>query len=188
MKTNPFLDGNGRIHRLLIHDVLARAGFTPPGVLLPVSAVMLARRRDYDASLEAFSRPLMERLQYLESDEGEVTVTSESARWYRYPDLTAQAEALARWVDITIDEDLPAQLDFLVAYRAARDAMTAIVDMPNQKAELFVRLWLDQGRLSGAKRQSHFAELADDEVTRLEAVVAEHLGAHRPPPDPSRCE
>jgi hypothetical protein len=35
---HPFMDGNGRIHRYLIHEVLANAGFTPRGIVLPVSA------------------------------------------------------------------------------------------------------------------------------------------------------
>jgi len=42
---HPFEDGNGRIHRFLIHHVLARRGFTPQGLLFPVSAVMLHDRR-----------------------------------------------------------------------------------------------------------------------------------------------
>lgn len=37
----PFLDGNGRIHRFLVHHVLTKRIFTPRGVLFPVSAVML---------------------------------------------------------------------------------------------------------------------------------------------------
>ncbi len=45
---HPFEDGNGRIHRLLIHLVLSRNAFTPKGVIFPVSAVMLQRRHEYD--------------------------------------------------------------------------------------------------------------------------------------------
>jgi len=32
---HPFEDGNGRIHRFLIHNILARQGFTPEGVMFP---------------------------------------------------------------------------------------------------------------------------------------------------------
>lgn len=52
---HPFEDGNGRIHRFLIHNILARSGFTPEGVMFPVSASMLKNPADYSASLEAFS-------------------------------------------------------------------------------------------------------------------------------------
>src|SRR5690606_7699316 len=34
---HPFDDGNGRIHRFLIHNILARSGFTPEGLMFPVS-------------------------------------------------------------------------------------------------------------------------------------------------------
>ena len=56
---HPFEDGNGRIHRFLIHNILARRGLTPEGLMFPVSAVMLKIPADYDASLEAFSKQLM---------------------------------------------------------------------------------------------------------------------------------
>ena len=38
---HPFEDGNGRVHRCLIHHVLAERQFTPPGMVFPVSSVML---------------------------------------------------------------------------------------------------------------------------------------------------
>jgi Fic family protein len=44
---HPFEDGNGRIHRFLIHNILARRGFTPKGVMFPISASMLKNPADY---------------------------------------------------------------------------------------------------------------------------------------------
>ena len=38
---HPFEDGNGRIHRYLVHHVLAETGFSPKGVVFPVSAAIL---------------------------------------------------------------------------------------------------------------------------------------------------
>lgn len=40
---HPFQDGNGRLHRYLIHHVLAERKLTPPGMVFPVSSVMLDR-------------------------------------------------------------------------------------------------------------------------------------------------
>jgi hypothetical protein len=40
---HPFEDGNGRIHRHLIHHMLAMRGFSPIGVVFPVSAAILDR-------------------------------------------------------------------------------------------------------------------------------------------------
>ena len=41
---HPFVDGNGRLHRLLFHNVLRRRGLTPDQVILPVSAAIVSER------------------------------------------------------------------------------------------------------------------------------------------------
>lgn len=43
----PLQDGNGRLHRCLIHHILAERKFTPPAMIFPVSSVMLKRIDDY---------------------------------------------------------------------------------------------------------------------------------------------
>ena len=55
---HPFDDGNGRIHRFLLHRVFDELGLTD-GLLLPVSAVILKRLPAYHRALQAVSRPLM---------------------------------------------------------------------------------------------------------------------------------
>lgn len=50
---HPFQDGNGRLHRCLIHHVLAERRFTPPGLVFPVSSVMLDQIDKYRATLRA---------------------------------------------------------------------------------------------------------------------------------------
>ena len=42
MFIHPFLDGNGRLHRYLIREELSVLGFTPKGIVLPVSAFILS--------------------------------------------------------------------------------------------------------------------------------------------------
>jgi len=168
---HPFRDGNGRLHRWLIHHVLARSGFTPPGMIFPVSAVMLARRAEYDEALERFSRPLGALIDYELGNDGALTVHGESARHYRYFDCTAMAEALYRWTAETVRKELKTELDFLVRFRAARAEMDEVVDMPDKEASLFIKLVVENaGRLSKAKR-GRFPELSDDHIVRLEEIV-----------------
>ena len=38
---HPFDDGNGRLHRFLIHSVLSKTGFSPDGVIFPISVSIL---------------------------------------------------------------------------------------------------------------------------------------------------
>ncbi|TVS08181.1 MAG: Fic family protein, partial [Phycisphaerales bacterium] len=170
---HPFEDGNGRIHRLLIHNILTRRGFAPPGVIFPVSAAMLRQPGAYDASLEAFSGPILGLVEYSIDDEGRMEVHNDADAWYRYPDMTAQTESLFGFVEQTIETELVEELAFLSNYDRVKQAMQEIVDMPDREIDLFIRYCLqNNGKLSQRKRQSRFAELADDEVDRLEAAVA----------------
>jgi Fic family protein len=170
---HPFDDGNGRLHRYLIHHVLTRSGFNPPGMVLPVSAVMLGKQAAYDACLETFSSPLLSLLDYTLDTHGAMTVRTDSIGHYRYFDATAAAEYLYATVEQTIDNDLRQEIEFLVRYDAAWRLLREIVDMPNRRLELFLKLCLsNQGRLSASKR-SQFAELSDDEVAQLETAIRE---------------
>jgi len=54
---HPFEEGNGRIHRFLIHNILFLKNAVSKGLMLPVSAAMLKKPDLYDYALEAFSRP-----------------------------------------------------------------------------------------------------------------------------------
>ncbi len=174
---HPFEDGNGRIHRFLVHNILARRGFTPAEVMVPVSATMLKNPADYDASLEAFAGRLMPLVEYTLDAEGRLTVHNDTAIWYRYPDLTAQAEALFRFIDRTIDTELAEELTFLTRYDAAKRAIQAIVDMPDRRIDLFIRFCgQNDGRLSARKRASHFGRLSDEEIASMEHAVQSVYG------------
>jgi hypothetical protein len=64
-----------------------------------------------------------------------------------------------------------AELDFLTFYDAALQAIRDVVDMPNQRAALLLRLiHQNQGQLSHRKREQ-FPELTDGEIERIEAGI-----------------
>ena len=86
---HPFSDGNGRLHRFLIHYVLSFRRFAPDGVVFPISATMLHRPQDYDASLESFSKPLLPLVEYKLDAHGRMTVENDTRDFYRYIDCTA---------------------------------------------------------------------------------------------------
>ena len=175
---HPFGDGNGRIHRFLIHNILARRGFSPQGVVLPVSAAMLKDPGAYDASLEAFSKPLMALVEYVLDEEGRMIVVNDTERWYAYADMTAQVEALFLFAERTVRTELVEELSFIENHDRAKAAMQRIVDMPDQHIDLFIRFCLqNDGHLAARKRSSHFAMLTDDEVRRMEEAV---LAAYSP--------
>jgi hypothetical protein len=171
---HPFEDGNGRIHRFLIHNILSVRGVVPQGLMFPVSAAMLKNPTLYDNSLEAFSKPLMRLVEYDLDDLGQMSVPGETGRLYRYIDMTAQAEALSDFVQGTIDHELVEELDFLKNYDRTRQAIQETVDMPDRLIDLFIQFCLqNNGRLSARKKAAHFDFLTDDEVASMERAVRE---------------
>lgn len=173
---HPFEDGNGRLHRFLIHDVLQRDGFVRRGVMLPVSATMLRRIPDYDAALERYSRPLMMGwVNYELDDEGQMTINNADKveSYYRFPDLTPQAEYLAETVSLSIREDFAEELRFLRGYDAARHSIREIIDMPDRRLDLLLRLLHQNGgRLFNVKR-AMFEEVSDEEIEKIEYAFSE---------------
>jgi Fic family protein len=169
---HPFEDGNGRIHRFLVHQELASSGFTPHQLLFPVSAAMMRDRRHYDEVLESFSQSVSPFIDYNLNQEGSLIVNNETAHLYRFWDATAFAEYLYDCVAETIRTDLKEEIGFLKVFDAAIRATMDIVDMPDRRASLLVRLiFQNKGRLSQAKRTT-FSELNDDELSAIEAAVA----------------
>jgi len=180
---HPFEDGNGRIHRLLIHNILAQRGFTPPGFIFPVSAIMKSAPEDYDAALEAFSAPLMRLIDFDLDAQGQMEVHSETASLFRYIDLTHQTESLFDFITRTIETELVAELTFLERYDRSVEAIQNIVDMPNRLLDLLIRCCRQNDwKLSARKRASHFELLTDEEVARVEVALASINATPNPPP------
>ena len=171
---HPFDDGNGRLHRFLFQDVLARRGVIPMGAALPISAAILDNMHAYDEALEDFSLRTMDKSVYITNDSGAVTLTNpaEVEPLWRFPDLTRQVEYLMSVMSRAIDA-LPKELDYLRRYDRARDEIRGVVDLPDQQLNSLIK-WLDAGggKLSKNKRKQ-FAELTDEEIAGTEQAYAE---------------
>jgi hypothetical protein len=169
---HPFQDGNGRMHRCLIHHVLAERKFTPPGMVFPVSSVMLDRIDDYRATLQAHSGPLMPFIDWRPTPERNVEVLDETADLYRYFDCTADAEFLYACVRRTVEQDLPREINYLRRHDEAIRRIMDAVEMPDRVAEnlvMFIRQ--NDGTLSKKRREGEFKKLRDEEVTLIEGIV-----------------
>jgi Fic family protein len=171
---HPFQDGNGRLHRCLIHHVLMERKFTPPGIVFPVSSVMLTRIDQYRESLQAHSSPLMNFIEWRPTPQRNVEVLNDTADLYRYFDCTDNAEFLYGCVEQTIDHDLPQEIDYLRRHDEAMRRIMEYVEMPDRLAEdlvMFIRK--NDGALGKKRRENEFAKLTDQEVAAAEAIVQE---------------
>lgn len=168
---HPFEDGNGRLHRFLIHNVLARRGYGPKDVILPVSAAILRDRLGYDKALEDASGPITRLVAWSWSDGDRLVVEGETADLYRYFDATAMVAFLFDRLADTVEHDLSEELVFLTVFDRALASAREIVDMPDLRLSLFVRLVLQNAGHLAARKRSQFEELTDDEVEAMEAAI-----------------
>jgi hypothetical protein len=174
---HPFVDGNGRIHRYLMHHVLARRGFNPPGIHFPVSAAILERIDEYRNVLESYSRRLLPLIQWESTPDRNVRVLNDTADFYRFFDATPHAEFLYFCVHQTIEQDLPNETRFLQSFDRFRAGVEAIVDMPERTLDnLLGFLRQNGGRLSRRAREREFETLTDEEIRRIESLYEEAFG------------
>jgi hypothetical protein len=174
---HPFEDGNGRLHRYLIHHVLAERGYFPQGVAFPISAAILERIDDYRRVLEDYSRRLLPLIRWQPTQGGNVMVLNDTADFYRYFDATPHAEFLYACVRKTIEEDLPSETRLLQCYDRFRAGVEQVVDMPENTVNLLFRfLRQNAGQLSGRAREREFAALTDEEASRIVRLYDEVFG------------
>ena len=171
---HPFTDGNGRLHRCLIHQVLAERRFTPPRMVFPVSSVMLNRIDDYRAALQAHSGPLMQFIDWRALPDGNVEVTNDTLDLYRYYDCTNEAEFLYGCILQTIESDLPREIDYLKRHDATARRIINAFDVSNRTAEDIIMFIRQNGGIFPKKRRKkEFPELTEGQVATLETIVAE---------------
>lgn len=173
---HPFEDGNGRLHRYLMHHVLAERGFAPPGLVFPVSAVILREIDAYRAVLETHSRQVLPLVEWEPTEDFNVRVLNDTGDFYRFFDATPHAEFLYHCVQETIERDLPQETGFLAAYDRFAARVQDIADMPDATVDLLFRfLQQNGGKLSQRAQGTEFQRLTGDEVARVERIYAQEL-------------
>lgn len=168
---HPFEDGNGRIHRWLIHHVLDRRGFSPPGVVFPVSAAMLDRAMRYREVLEHYSRPRLAFVRWETTPSLNVRVINRTRDLFRFADVTRQAEFLADCVAETVRGMLPREIEYLRRHDRAKRRVGAFLDLPDATFDLMLGfLGQNGGRFSRRARTREFARLTDEEAASIEGI------------------
>jgi len=174
---HPYQDGNGRVHRCLIHHVLADRGFTPPGILFPVSSVMQKRIEEYRLTLKNHSGPLMDFIKWRPTPERNVEVLNDTADLYRYFDCTEAAEFLYTCVERTIEHDLPNEIAYLRRHDEAQRRIMEMVEMPDRLAQnLIMFMRQNAGTIPRRRREKEFAALTEDEVQKIEEIYQDIFG------------
>lgn len=171
---HPFVDGNGRIHRYIIHHLLAKKKFSQQGFIFPVSASILDHIDDYRRVLESYSHPLLDHIEWQETSDHNVRVLNETFDYYRFFDATKQAEFLYDCVNDTIDNIIPQEIKYLTAYDAFKRLLDDEYEMPDKMVAQLVRfLEQNNGQLSKRAREKEFPNLQPEEVSEIEKAFQE---------------
>lgn len=152
---HPFMDGNGRLSRFLIHHALCRSGKMAKGFLLPVSVAIKRHESDYLAALESFSKPVraLWRVWALGDDQFDCQTTAGSIP-YRYWDATQCVEFGVRMVKEALEHDLQAETRFLQGYDEVVKRVEAEFDIRNHDlATLVSSCFHEKGRVSNRWRK-----------------------------------
>ena len=176
---HPMADGNGRISRFLINDVLRRDGALPAPFILPVSATITsssANRRSYDQILELFSKPFMQHYQSQYSfgpeqiaEDGirynlQFSAYGDAAKAWRYPDMTEHTEYLAHIVDLTLDQEMRKEARYLRSARAARAEIKEVVEGPDTDIDRIIRSVRGSGGQISNKLKKDFPFLDQPDI------------------------
>ena len=167
---HPYVDGNGRIHRYLIHHILSKMQFAQQGIIFPVSASILNHINDYRMVLESYSHPLLDFIKWEKTNANNVEVLNDTIDYYRYFDATKQAEFLYDCVNDTIDNVIPNEVEYLQKYDAMKNYLDDVFQMPDKMVALLIRfLEQNNGSLSKRGKEKEFSTLTEEEVKEIEA-------------------
>ncbi len=171
---HPFEDGNGRIHRYLIHHLLSVMNYTPQGMIFPVSAAILAKIEEYRNVLQIYSHPLLDFIDWKKTTDNNVEVLNETIDYYSYFDATLQSEFLFDCVDYTTQRIIPDEVSYLQKYDAMKTWLEDNFQMPDKTVALLIR-FLEQNNstLSKRAREKEFRLLKEDEIKDIEETYKE---------------
>ena len=195
---HPMADGNGRISRFLINDILRRDKVVPKPIVLPVSATIAGSataRAAYDFVLEQFSKPLMSayaddyRFGAYETGSDGVEYNfmfdkyEEALPAWRYQDLTSHVEYMARVIDTTLTQEMRSEASFLRSNSAAREGIKNVLEAPDNDLDAIIRSIRQNGYALSNKLLKTYPLLDGALGERVVSIVGgafSEIGADRP--------
>lgn len=174
---HPFMDGNGRLSRFLLHHTLCRAGALAPGHLLPISAAVQRHERDYLSVLQAFSRPARQLwgVTWIDAD-NYLFEPQCDPRIYLYWDATRCVEFTLRMARMALDEDLVKEAQFLAGYDRVVKAVSRRFDLIGSTLSTLVVSCHQNGGVVSRHRRKQFAPSVPLRAfDAIEAAVRRHL-------------
>jgi len=173
---HPFMDGNGRLSRFLIHQALCRSGALESGWLLPVSVAMKREEQRYLDALQDFSRPARAfwDVRWIDAEELSLTFTGDSAI-YRYWDATASVAFTLEMAKRALEVELREETEFLGRYDLIVNAVNDVYDVRGSDLATLVMMCLDNNGVVSKNRRKQYQHSVQPAVFDYIEQVAKSL-------------
>lgn len=169
---HPLEDGNGRMHRYLIHHILGQQNFYPKGMIFPISTAILDKIEDYKNVLTSHSGPIMECIEWKTTAKKNVAVLNNTTDFYRYLDCTEETEFIFECADMTINNILPKEIGYIESFDQAFKSSKEIIEIADHKLkQLIVFIVQNNYQLSKNKKEKFFEYISDADLESIESVV-----------------
>lgn len=178
---HPFMDGNGRLSRFLIHQALCRAGALENGLLLPISVAMKSQEVRYLEALQSFSRPVRDFWEVRWIDFGHYSFEFKgSEALYRYWDATPCVAFTLDMARLALEVELKKEADFLACYDTVYRAVNDRYDVRGSDLANLVMMCLSNDGIVSRNRRRQYQYAVQAEVfDYLEQQSQQVLAAKR---------
>ncbi|HEX8587759.1 Fic family protein [Pseudomonas sp.] len=182
---HPFMDGNGRLSRFLIHHTLCRAGALENGLLLPVSVAMKREERSYLETLQHFSRPAREFWDVRWIDHGQFSFEfAGDASIYRFWDATSAVLFTLEMAKRALEVELREETVFLENYDKVVGTVNEAYDVRGSDlANLVMMCLTNNGTVSKNRRRQYQHSVQPEVFDYIEQVtqaLLEQQGPEQP--------
>lgn len=172
---HPFMDGNGRLSRYLIHHCLGQSGRLPPQFLLPISVAMKKHEADYLQALTAFSKPARQLCQVTWAGDEHYTYdwAPEADTWFRHMDLTEAVTFTLAMAEASLDTHMRQEVEFLGLFDRVKRHINDRHDLRGSDlATLIVTIFQNGGTLSNNRRKRYADRVQAHVLDAVESAVA----------------
>ena len=172
---HPFMDGNGRLSRFIMQDILANEGLKLQGIILPISAGLLVNLESYVGTLDALSRRLLSATQYHRRDlASEPELDEAHAHLFAHLDFTDLQGEVNKSAARVLDGLMRDEVNHLIRRDTLKEQMNLELDLSNRDLELLIAvMYENRGRVSKRKRTSVFQHLTDEDIALAESIYAD---------------
>lgn len=171
---HPFMDGNGRLSRFLLHHCLGQSGLLPPQFLLPMSVAMKRHEAQYLQALTRFSKPARSLCQvtWLGDDNYTYEWAADADVWFRYMDLTEATVFTLDMAEASLDTHMRQEVAFLALFDQVQRHIDARHDLRGSDlATLIVTIFQNGGSLSQNRRCRLSGRVPAHVLDAVEAAV-----------------